>query len=153
MKDRVVQYPNRFKLVPVAGTTDVVDLVPVPGTVTDEGTPLSKGTLLGDPVGLKYGLDSAGTVSQALLNGVDVKEINVGTAWVANGKVFTQRVTATWSKVDFTARFSAKLNNIDFEEQEENGNKILYIDYFDGYVVVTAKDTTYAPIILEIKGV
>lgn len=40
--DREVEFPNRFKLVPVNGTTDTFDLVPVPGQVTKEGRALNK---------------------------------------------------------------------------------------------------------------
>ena len=48
MIDRVVQYPHRYRAVPVAGQENVFDFVPVPGTVTSEGTPLNKATLLSD---------------------------------------------------------------------------------------------------------
>lgn len=41
VENREVQHPIRFQLVPVAGTTDQYDLVPVPGVVTKEGTPLN----------------------------------------------------------------------------------------------------------------
>ena len=46
MKDRVVQYPNRYKLTPVSG--DVYDLTPEPGIVTEPGTDLNKANLLSD---------------------------------------------------------------------------------------------------------
>lgn len=42
VNDRVVQYPGRVKLVPVAGASDTYDLRPVPGTVSAEGTNLDK---------------------------------------------------------------------------------------------------------------
>ena len=35
--NRVVEFPNRYQLVPVPGTTDVFDFVPVPGTITNAG--------------------------------------------------------------------------------------------------------------------
>ena len=38
VKDRVVQYPRRYQLVLVEGTTDTYDLIPVTGTVTEVGT-------------------------------------------------------------------------------------------------------------------
>lgn len=44
-KDRVVQYPQRFKMVPVAGTTDQFDFVPVPGEVAEIGTPVNSALL------------------------------------------------------------------------------------------------------------
>lgn len=42
MMDRVVQYPHRYKAVPVAGQENVFDFVPVPGVVMEEGTVLNK---------------------------------------------------------------------------------------------------------------
>lgn len=45
IKDRNVQYPKRYKLTPVAGQADTYDLDKVPGTVTEEGTPINKGFL------------------------------------------------------------------------------------------------------------
>ncbi|PKM69186.1 MAG: hypothetical protein CVU95_00975 [Firmicutes bacterium HGW-Firmicutes-2] len=45
VKDRIVQYPRRYQLNEVAGQTDVFDLVPVPGTITEEGTPINKAYL------------------------------------------------------------------------------------------------------------
>ena len=46
MRDRVVQYPNRFKLTQVSG--DIYDLTPEPGIVTEQGTSLNKANLLPD---------------------------------------------------------------------------------------------------------
>lgn len=40
--NREVEFPTRFKLMPVNGTTDVFDLVPVPGEITKEGRALNK---------------------------------------------------------------------------------------------------------------
>lgn len=48
MKDRAVEHPERYRIVPVEGTDNIVDLVPVPGEVTEEGTPINKSTLLRD---------------------------------------------------------------------------------------------------------
>ena len=48
MTDRVVQYPSRYKLTPVSGTSDTYDLEAVPGVVTAEGTPINKANLLTD---------------------------------------------------------------------------------------------------------
>lgn len=40
--NREVEFPTRFKLMSVNGTTDVFDLVPVPGEITKEGRALNK---------------------------------------------------------------------------------------------------------------
>jgi hypothetical protein len=45
VKDRVVQYPRRYQLVLVEGTTDTYDLIPVTGTVTEVGTAVNKAYL------------------------------------------------------------------------------------------------------------
>lgn len=40
--DRDVEHPNRIQLVPVAGTTDTFDVVPVPGSIVNAGTSINK---------------------------------------------------------------------------------------------------------------
>ena len=67
MIDRVVQYPNRYRAIPVAGQENVFDFVPVLGTITTEGTPLNKATLLSDETATLYGMTGDNTtVNQAL---------------------------------------------------------------------------------------
>lgn len=56
MTDRNVQFPNRYQLSKVEGTDDIYDLIPAPGTVTDEGTLINKDTLLQDATAAMYGL-------------------------------------------------------------------------------------------------
>ena len=67
MKDRVVEFPHRYQLVPVLGQSDTYDIVAKPGTVTEVGTPLNKATLLKDETATLYDLtgDDA-TVDKAL---------------------------------------------------------------------------------------
>lgn len=55
MTDRNVQFPNRYRIVPVGGTTDIVDLIPAPGNVEDEGTLLNKANLLSDETAVLLG--------------------------------------------------------------------------------------------------
>lgn len=43
--DRLVQFPDRFKLTAVPGQPDTYSVAPDPGTVTQEGTPINKGLL------------------------------------------------------------------------------------------------------------
>ena len=45
VKDRSVQYPNRYQLTTVAGQSNTYDLTPVPGTIAEEGTPVNKALL------------------------------------------------------------------------------------------------------------
>ena len=46
IEDRVVQFPNRYQLVLVSGTTDTYDLIEVPGTETAEGTDVNRTALM-----------------------------------------------------------------------------------------------------------
>lgn len=56
MKDRVVQHPHRYQLVPVSGQSDTYDIIAKPGTITEAGTPINKATLLSDETAALYGL-------------------------------------------------------------------------------------------------
>lgn len=56
MKDRNVEFPNRYRLVRVEGTADIFDLVPAPGVISNEGTFINKSTLLKDATAALFGL-------------------------------------------------------------------------------------------------
>ena len=56
MQDRIVEFPNRYKIIPVAGSSDIVDLVPSPGVVANEGTAINKANLLKDVTATLFGL-------------------------------------------------------------------------------------------------
>ena len=75
MKDRVVQFPHRYQLVPVAGETNVYDFVPVTGTVTEVGTPINKANLLKDETAALYDLTGEDATVDKALNQIQ----NVGT--------------------------------------------------------------------------
>lgn len=65
VRDRAVQYPSRYKLVLVEGTTDTYDFIPVPGTVAEAGTPINRALFedLNGDIAEAYNLaDSKGTV-------------------------------------------------------------------------------------------
>ena len=67
MKDRVVQFPHRYQLVPVAGQENTYDVVAKPGVVTEGGTPINKASLLTDATAEALGLEQADpTVDDAL---------------------------------------------------------------------------------------
>lgn len=48
MKDRSVEYPNRYRMTLVPGTTDIYEMTPVPGEMYEEGTLMSKANILDD---------------------------------------------------------------------------------------------------------
>ncbi len=67
MRDRVVQFPNRFRLTPVDGQPGVYDITLEPGEVTEEGTPYNKATQLNDETAGLLGLsEEEAVVDKAL---------------------------------------------------------------------------------------
>ena len=66
MQDRIVEFPNRYRLVKVAGTEDTFDLIPAPGEVVQEGTPLNMGTLLKHDTAAGLNLDETAVPDEAL---------------------------------------------------------------------------------------
>lgn len=56
MDDRNVQFPTRYRMIKVPGTDDIFDMIPAPGTVYNEGTPINKANLLTDAVTNLIGL-------------------------------------------------------------------------------------------------
>lgn len=69
MKDRLIQYPNRYRLVAVQGQEGVYDLEAVTGTVTEQGTPLNKANLLTDATANANYLTDDRAVVNTLLRG------------------------------------------------------------------------------------
>lgn len=67
MIDREVEHPNRYRLKLVADEDNVFDLIPEPGEIVEEGTPLNKATLLQDSTALNIGFAKSDnpTVDQA----------------------------------------------------------------------------------------
>ena len=96
MKDRNVEYPNRYKLNKVTGTDDTYDLVPAPGEVSDEGTILNKGNLLSDTTAANLGFAPTDdpTIDDAFQNVYRIGDLrlsvrkDLGNNWVlADGSV------------------------------------------------------------------
>ncbi len=56
MKDRIVEFPNRYKMHPVPGQPNVVDLIPEPGVITEIGTLYNKAAMFTDDTAELYGL-------------------------------------------------------------------------------------------------
>lgn len=79
MKDRNVQFPNRFEIVPVPGTTNIFDVTPAPGAVYEEGTFWNKQNVLKDATAALYGKTAAAVPDEifaaikSLISNVDKK--------------------------------------------------------------------------------
>lgn len=56
MQDRIPQFSNRYKFIPVSGQEDVYDLIRQDGA-TQDGTPLNKNSLLSDETAVLYGFE------------------------------------------------------------------------------------------------
>lgn len=54
MKDHIWEHNNRYRITAVEGQKDQFDLIPVPGTVYQVGTPINKATLLQDETVQRY---------------------------------------------------------------------------------------------------
>lgn len=65
MKDRQPTYPGRVKLVPVSGQADTYDMT-MADQPTEQGTPLSKASLLSDATAALFGLTASATPNTAL---------------------------------------------------------------------------------------
>lgn len=70
MKDRVVQHPHRYQLIPVAGQEGTYDIIAKPGTITEPGTPINKATLFSDATAALYGLTGEDAVVDKALSNV-----------------------------------------------------------------------------------
>lgn len=81
MENRSVQFPNRYKMVPVPGTKDIFDFLPVPGNVYAEGTPFIKNTMLADDTAKRLGLPVTAVPNDAFQAQADF-ERNVGNQYV-----------------------------------------------------------------------
>lgn len=92
--DRVVQYPHRYQLNAVSGQLNTYDIIPVPGTVTEEGTPINRALLIAI-----QGIEPSGTVFNA--DGSITETYSTGTlvtTFAVNGDV-VETFTATGGHV------------------------------------------------------
>ena len=81
MENRNVQFPNRYKMIPVPGTKDIFDFLPVPGDVYAEGTPFVKNTMLSDATAVRLNLSSTAVPDDAFQAQADFM-LNVGNQYV-----------------------------------------------------------------------
>lgn len=103
MKDRVVEFPNRYRLVAVMGQDNVYDFEAVPGEINETGTPINKANLLTDATAARFKLSGNPSVNDAFI-GVDLTKENKSTTatatllaagWTEEGEEYTQAVTVS----------------------------------------------------------
>lgn len=127
MRDRNVQFPNRYRMTKVAGTDDIYDLVPAPGTVYEEGDFLNKSTLLTDALCTALSLPTTATPTQALEKLRQLVATAQSTAIENNAKVVSGSYVGTGSglseskPVTFTVPFMAKLIMIPYYKDNSSG--------------------------------
>lgn len=66
MEDRNVEFPSRYRLEKVAGTDDIYDLTPAPGTIYTAGTYFNKVTFLKDATAALYGFGADAVPDEVL---------------------------------------------------------------------------------------
>lgn len=130
MKDRIPLYPGRVKLTAVAGQPGVYDMVRA-DEATEQGTPLSKATLLDDDTAALYGLTGdAATINNALAKG------NKDTAGIWNNAQSDEDTYLyTWQ----ATRYSAEEKAIKYGSVTMGGvstaTKTFTVLYGDAYTV------------------
>lgn len=95
--DRVVEYPNRVVLTPVAGETDTYDLTFSEGTITEAGTPLNAANLNGE-------------IADAIADGMQAFTID------ANDNVSFRNFQSGRAKTQTTAAKQTKTINVSFPQ-------------------------------------
>lgn len=157
MRDRAVQYPNRIKLVPVAGQENTYDVQAVPGIITDEGTPLNKANLLSDTVGARYGLDSDGTINEVFNRNVVEWNISVPKSGWSSSKTngwYTNRITVSGMKAVYNPIATVVLTSATLADDEQSAfSAIKQIETFDGYIICRAIDVPDNSINIKLTGV
>lgn len=157
MNNRLVQFPNRYKLVST-GEADTYEVIPSPGEVTDLGTPLNKETLLSDPVAARYGLNTDGTLTQAFERNVQQIAANVpASGWSAElnaegwftNQVNVEGMLAVYEPLLTLVPTSATL----VEDEKANFGLIMEAETFDGYVVFKVLDAPDMDLNVRFVGV
>lgn len=155
MLDRIVQYPNRVKLVPVEGQPNVYDVESQPGEITEEGTPLNKGTLLSDITGALYGLDKTGTIDEAFYMNLNTITVTIpSSGWStdrdSNDYVYQQ------INVDGVKEIMQPLASLKSPQDSNQQGYWLYVKFietYDGYIICRAANAVPIDLIIELKGV
>lgn len=141
MKDRLVEYPNRFQLQEVE--PGVYEVLPEPGSIMEEGTPINKATLLSDPMSARYGLTD-GTPTEAFGQAVQILTATVpASGWsssMTNGW-YTNKVNVANMKAVYNPLLDLVITNATLAEDERAAfGLIMEAETFDGYVIFRVLD-------------
>lgn len=158
MEDRIVQYPNRIKLVPVDGQPDTYDIEEVPGEVTSEGTPLSKATLLTDVTGERYGLTPTGTIEEVLSKNVQELSATITAAgWsssTGDEGYFTNQIEIPEMLAVYNPLLVLVITSATLSEDERMAfSYIVEVETFDGHVICKALEVPDIDLNVKFMGV
>lgn len=153
MIDRSVQYPNRYQLTEVSN--GVYDLIPAPGTITQEGTPISKATMFDDNNVARYNVDEPDDAFKALVKewNVIVQASNWSSAANSDG-YYTNTISVTGMRSNFTPIFA--LNDTNAETIDDSISAFAELKRMttaNGSVTFLALDKPDINIPVRIKGV
>ena len=144
MKDRLVEFPNRYKLIPVSGQADTYDLQPVPGTITEEGTFLNKAVLFSDTNSERFG-ETDGTPNAGFSK--ITQEINITVpllGWSENPDStgwYTNQVQVSEMKSVYNPLLDLVITSATLADDERSAfSCIIECETFDGYVIFKAVD-------------
>ena len=158
MEDRIVEFPNRIKLVPVEGTTDTYDVVEVPGTVTSEGTPLSKATLMSDTIGTRYGLQAENTIVDMFSRNVqEILATIPASGWSTEPDTdgwYTNQVAIEDMKEAYSPLMLLIPTSKEIVGEEQADFALIAIcDTYDGYIIAKATDVPENDLNVRFMGV
>lgn len=153
MIDRSVQYPNRYQLTKVSD--GVYDLIPAPGTITQEGTPINKATVFDDNNVARYNVDEPDDAFKAL-----VKEWNVivqASNWSSSANsegYYTNTISVTGMRSNFTPIFALNDTNVaTIDDSISAFAELKRMTTANGSVTFLALDKPDINIPVRIKGV
>lgn len=153
MIDRSVQYPNRYQLTKVSD--GVYDLIPAPGTITQEGTPINKATVFDDNNVARYNVDEPDDAFKAL-----VKEWNIivqASNWSSSANsegYYTNTISVTGMRSSFTPIFALNdTNAATIDDSISAFAELKRMTTANGSVTFLALDKPDINIPVRIKGV
>lgn len=154
MIDRSVEYPNRYRLDAVDGETNTFDLIPVPGNITQEGTPISKATMFDDDMATRYNTDIPNGAFQAMTRSWSITVPVSGWSSSATNGFYTNRVTVSGMKSVFNPIWYLNdTNAATLENTPSAFANINIMETYDGYVIFKAKEVPDVDVPIGIRGV